>query len=58
MGNFIVIDDTKVVNFIVADSKEIAETATGLTCIEHTPEITFDIGWNYIDGVFSEPTVD
>jgi hypothetical protein len=58
MGNFIVIDNTKVVNYIVAESKEIAETVTGLTCIEYTPEITFNIGWDYIDGVFSEPTAD
>jgi hypothetical protein len=58
MANFIVVDNTKVVNYIVADSKENAENVTGLICIEHTPEINFNIGWDYIDGVFSEPTID
>lgn len=44
---YAVIENNKVVNVIIADSKEIAEEATGLTCIDCTD------GWNYnndIDG--------
>ena len=58
MSNFAVIQNNKVSNVIVAESKEIAETVTGLTCIEYTPEINCNIGWDYIDGVFSEPAAD
>jgi hypothetical protein len=40
MANFIVIDNTNtIVNTIIADSKEIAEQVTGLTCVEYTPGV-------------------
>jgi hypothetical protein len=35
MANFAVINNGVVVNTILADSKEIAEEVTGLTCIEY-----------------------
>ena len=34
MTNFAVINDGIVVNLIVADTKEIAEEVTGMTCVE------------------------
>lgn len=55
MARFAVINGNKVINHIVAETKENAETATQALCIEVTDEI-FDIGWDYIDGVFIEPT--
>lgn len=38
MLNFAVMDNDKVLNTIVAESKEIAEQVTGRTCIEYTSE--------------------
>jgi hypothetical protein len=56
MSNFYVIDDAVIVNFIVAENKETAETITGKTCIEQPLESPFpNIGWSYVDGVFSAP---
>jgi hypothetical protein len=38
MAYFAVIDNTNtVINKIIADSLEIAEQVTGLTCVEYTP---------------------
>ena len=56
--NFAVIENNLVKNVIVADSKEIAEEVSGLTCIEYTDENPAGIGWAY-DGVnFIAPIVD
>ena len=52
MSNFAVISGTEVVNVIVADSKEIAEQVSGLTCIESTEENVAIIGGDYVDGYF------
>jgi len=43
--NFAVIKDNKVINIIVADSQEIAEAATGFSCIDVTN------GWDYSNGI-------
>lgn len=58
MANFAVINGNKVENIIVADSKEIAEEATGLTCIEYTVEAPAHIGlgWDETTG-FEQPAV-
>jgi hypothetical protein len=45
MFNFAAIKDNKVVNVILADTKEIAESLTGLTCIDTTD------GWDYNNGI-------
>jgi hypothetical protein len=64
MGNFAVLDENnKVENTIVAESKEIAEQVTGLTCVEYTDANPAIIGLGYADGVFEnppmpEPTLD
>jgi hypothetical protein len=55
MNNFAVInEDGLVVNLVFADSKAIAESVTGLTCVEND-ELLGSIGLVYINGTFSEP---
>lgn len=50
MKNFAVIENNKVINVIVADSKTLAEELTGKLCIEDTPENPIGINYTY-DGV-------
>jgi hypothetical protein len=52
MKNFAVIDGINIINKLVADSKEIAEQATGKVCVEYTSTDTVDPGGTYIDGIF------
>ncbi len=48
MKNFAVINsENKVINVIVADSKEIAEELTGLFCYEYTEQFPAGIGGDY-----------
>lgn len=55
MANYAVVQNDKVINIIVADSKEIAEEVTGLLCIEYTDESPAGIGWDW-DGIkFTNP---
>jgi hypothetical protein len=55
MGNFAVLDgNNKVLNIIVADSKEIAEEVTTSTCVEYFEENPAHIGLGYVDGVFEQ----
>jgi hypothetical protein len=58
MANYAVIENNKVINVIIADSKEIAEQVTGLTCVEITEENPTDIGWNWDGTNFTIPTED
>ena len=44
---FAVIEGTKVVNVILADSIEDAEAATGCICVEYTEAKPASIGWSY-----------
>jgi len=57
MSKFAVIDGDNVTNLIVADSKLLAEQATGKVCVEvtSTNEKHVAIGGTYVDGVFSKP---
>jgi hypothetical protein len=55
VANFAVIKDGIVENYIIADSKEIAEDLTGLTCIEESRSC---IGLPYIDGIIVFPSDD
>jgi len=58
MTNYAVIKDDVVNNVIVADTKEIAESITGLTCIEITPEPGAPgIGWAYDGVTFTAPII-
>ena len=59
MANFAVINNGIVVNVILADSKEIAEDVTGLTCIEYEFEPGAPgIGWAYNGTVFTAPETE
>ena len=53
---FAVIVNGVVENTIVADSLEIAETATGKTCIEFSEDSLVGIGWLYNGTTFEAPT--
>ena len=50
MFNFAVMDNDKVLNTIVAESKDIAEQVTGRTCIEYAPQDKAEPGGTF-DGV-------
>ena len=58
MANFAVIEANKVINVIVADTKEIAEEVTNKTCIEYTEENPAGIGYTYENGVFIAPIIE
>lgn len=54
--NYAVIKDSIVLNTIVADSKEIAEEATGLLCVEYTDSNPAYIGLGFDGTTFEQPT--
>jgi hypothetical protein len=54
MPNFAVLDGESVINIIVADSKEIAESLTGKDCVEAT-SVKAQVGGTYSEGNFIEP---
>jgi hypothetical protein len=56
MATFAVILENKVINIINASSLEVAQEATGQTCIEYTAENLAGIGYTYADGVFIAPS--
>jgi hypothetical protein len=58
MANYAVVQNDKVVNVIIADSKEIAEEVTGLLCVEYTDESPAGIGWTYNGSTFEEPVTE
>lgn len=51
MANFAIIEDEKVTNIIVADSKTIAEEVTGKTCVQFTTEPA-EVGGTYVNKKF------
>jgi hypothetical protein len=53
--NYAVISDGVVVNLIVAESKELAETATGKTCILSTDENPAHVGGTHDGTSFIAP---
>lgn len=56
MAMFALIDENnRVLNTVVAESKEDAESVTGYTCIEYTDINPAIIGLKYIDGIFEQP---
>jgi hypothetical protein len=50
MKTFAVIDDNKVIDFVVSTSKSAAEASTEKICAEY---FIVDPGWTYVDGVFA-----
>jgi hypothetical protein len=57
MATFAEIQDGVVTNVIIADTKEIAELVTGLTCVEYTDSNPAGIGWTYDGTKFIAPVV-
>jgi len=57
MPNFAVIDNNKVINIIVADSKESAEQATNNLCVEYTSSNPAYIGLGYDGAIFEQPPI-
>jgi hypothetical protein len=55
--NFAVIENNIVTNLIVADSKEIAESITGLTCVEYGDDNPARMGLGYDGVTFEQPPV-
>jgi hypothetical protein len=55
MKTFAVIENGIVLNAIVADSKAIAEEATGKTCVEYTDSNPAYIGLGYDGTTFEQP---
>lgn len=53
--NFAVIKNNIVENIIVADSKEIAEQVTGLTCVQYENTNPAHIGLSYNGTTFEQP---
>jgi hypothetical protein len=58
MKNFAVISGATVTNVIVADTKENAELATNLECIEYTDKNPAGIGWTWDGTTFTAPVVE
>jgi hypothetical protein len=57
MGNFAVIENGKVTNTILADSKVIAEEVTGKTCVEYNNSNPACIGLGYDGIIFEQPPI-
>lgn len=55
MANFAIIEDGKVTNTILAESKAIAEEVTGKTCVEYTDSNPACIGLGYDGTTFEQP---
>ena len=55
--NIAIIENGTVVNTIVCESVELAESITGLTAVEYTDENPAGIGWTYkfTSNVFTSP---
>ena len=59
MKKYAVLDsNSKVINVIVADSIETAESITSSYCALISPGTFVDMGYSYADGVFSAPVVE
>ena len=54
--NIAIIENNKVVNIVHCDTKEEAEAATGLTCVQYTDENPARIGWDFDGTNFIPPT--
>jgi hypothetical protein len=55
---FAVLTDNTVSNVIIAETKEIAEQVTQLTCVEYTDEEPAGIGWTYDGTKFIQPVIE
>jgi hypothetical protein len=57
MSNFAVILNNKVCNVIIADSKQDAELATGLDCVEYNTDTLVWIGQTYDENGFEQEVI-
>jgi hypothetical protein len=57
MATFAVIENEKVINIIIAESKTIAQELTGKVCAEYTNEDPAGIGWTYDGTNFISPDI-
>jgi hypothetical protein len=57
MSTFLIIDNNKIVNAILADSIEIAQDVTGLEAMESTGSEPW-IDWTRTDGIWSAPVIE
>lgn len=55
MALFAIINNDRVSNVIIADTKEIAELVSGSTAVEYQPNDYVFIGMEYKDGQFIVP---
>jgi len=55
MADFAVIENSKVINIIIADTKEIAELVSGKTCAIYTNANPAHIGLGYDGTTFEQP---
>lgn len=60
MPNYFIIENDTIINFIIAESQEIAELVTGLTAIEikEDRDINMQIGSSLIDGNWVRPDAE
>jgi hypothetical protein len=58
MLTFAVIEEGIVTNLIVAETKELAESVTGQTCVESTEYNTAHIGLAYDGVMFEQPSIE
>jgi len=58
MANYAVIENGIVTNTIVADTKEVAEQVTGLTCVEYTDTNPAGIGYTWDGTNFVSPIAE
>ena len=57
MKTFAVMLENKVINVIVANSKEDAELVSNSICIEYTDENPAGIGWTHDGTTFEQPVI-
>lgn len=58
MAHFAVLNDNKVINVILADTKENAEIATNYICVEFNDDNPAYIGWVYDGEKFHAPVIE
>ena len=60
MPNYFIVENDKIINFIIAESQEIAELVTGLTAIEikEDRDINMQIGSSLINGNWVRPDAE
>jgi len=58
MAMFAVMSGNKVINTIIADTKELAQEVTSSVCIEYTEQNPAAIDWTYNGSTFEEPVIE